>query len=155
MGECLRLQEEVWGMAAESQTQVEEDANSSGDVRQLAPSLSEVQLVEAFFDVEGRLQAALAAAGHPATAPQVKRVLSYATVHQLCNGYGAGVSKASSGLFGEPQRRDAQGPLKQSRLPTQPQCNTPEKQRNTLVARLQGIAIPCSSDAIQLALHQA
>ena len=109
IGECLRVQEEVWGMAAEPQAQVE-DSNSSGNVRQLAPSLSEVQLVEAFFDVEGRLQAALAAAGHPAPAPQVMRVLSYATVRQSCNGYGAGVSKASSGLFGEPQKRHAQGP---------------------------------------------
>ena len=86
-------------MAAESQAQLEEP-DSSGNVRQLAPSLSEVQLVEAFFDVEGRLEAALAAAGHPATAPQVVTALLYANARQLCNGHGAAVSGASSSSSG-------------------------------------------------------
>ena len=49
--------------------------SGSEDAGKLEPSLSDVQLVEAFFDVEGRLQAALAAATHPATAPQVASIL--------------------------------------------------------------------------------
>lgn len=56
-------------MAAEAQ-QSPVEADSNGHAHQLAPSLSDVQLVEAFFDLEGRLEAALAAAGHPAAAPQ-------------------------------------------------------------------------------------
>ncbi len=57
-------------MAAEAQdSPVQSD--SLDKAGQLAPSLSDVQLVEAFFDVEGRLENALAAAGHPAAAPQV------------------------------------------------------------------------------------
>lgn len=38
---------------------------------QLGPSVSEVHLVEAFFDVEQRLASAAAAAAHPAALPQV------------------------------------------------------------------------------------
>ena len=66
------VQEEVWSMAAEAQ-QSPVEADSNGHAHQLAPSLSDVQLVEAFFDLEGRLEAALAAAGHPAAAPQVMK----------------------------------------------------------------------------------
>ena len=46
-------------------------AGSYNEETGLEPSLSEVQLVEAFFDLEGRLEAALAAASHPAAAPEV------------------------------------------------------------------------------------
>ena len=49
--------------------------SGSEEAGKLEPSLSDVQLVEAFFDVEGRLEAALAAARHPATAPQVASIL--------------------------------------------------------------------------------
>ncbi len=45
--------------------------SGSEDAGKLEPSLSDVQLVEAFFEVEGRLEAALAAARHPAAEPQV------------------------------------------------------------------------------------
>lgn len=59
------FQEEVWSMAGEA------GGRSNEEAAQLAPSLSEVQLVEAFFDVEQRVGIAAAAAAHPAALPQV------------------------------------------------------------------------------------
>lgn len=47
------------------------EGGAAGQAAQLAPSLSEVHLVEAFFDVEQRLASAAAAAAHPAALPQV------------------------------------------------------------------------------------
>jgi len=73
-GTALCQQEEVWSMVAEPQEPFVE-FDSSGVAGKLEPSLSDVQLVEAFFDVEGRLAAALAAARHPAAAPQVAMIL--------------------------------------------------------------------------------
>lgn len=54
-------------MAGSSQA----EGRMNGEAAQLAPSLSEVQLVEAFSDVEQRLSIAAAAATHPAALPQV------------------------------------------------------------------------------------
>ncbi len=70
---ALCLQEEVWSMGAELQEAFLD--SGSEDAGKLEPSLSDVQLVEAFFDVEGRLEAALAAARHPASSPQVAIIL--------------------------------------------------------------------------------
>ena len=67
-GSCF--QEEVWNMAGQAEGNAAE-GRSNGGAEQLAPSLSEVQLVEAFFDVEQRLGKAAAAAAHPAALPQV------------------------------------------------------------------------------------
>lgn len=67
-GAAAAWQEEVWSMGAEPQEPFLD--SGSEEAGKLEPSLSDVQLVEAFFDVEGRLEAALAAARHPATAPQ-------------------------------------------------------------------------------------
>ena len=64
------FQEEVWSMAGQAGGNRAE-GRSNGEAAQLAPSLSEVQLVEAFFDVEQRLGIAAAAAAHPAALPQV------------------------------------------------------------------------------------
>ncbi|DBA67049.1 TPA: hypothetical protein ACH3X2_001381 [Trebouxia sp. C0005] len=67
-GAAAAWQEEVWSVAAEHPEAFLD--SGSEDAGKLEPSLSDVQLVEAFFDVEGRLEAALAAARHPAAAPQ-------------------------------------------------------------------------------------
>ena len=47
------------------------EGSRNGEAAPLAPSLSEVQLVEAFFDVEQRLGITAAAAADPAALPQV------------------------------------------------------------------------------------
>ena len=65
-----RVQEAVWSMAAEADSSGAE-ALGQGEAVPLASSLSDVQLVEAFFDAEQRLGSAAAAAAHPAAAPQV------------------------------------------------------------------------------------
>ena len=67
-GSCF--QEEVWSMAGQAAGSAGE-GRSNGEAAQLAPSLSEVHLVEAFFDVEQRLGIAAATAAHPAALPQV------------------------------------------------------------------------------------
>lgn len=84
MATGMCLQEEVWSMGAHA-------GGSQGEVRmnggaaQLAPSLSEVQLVEAFFDVEQQLSIAAAGAAHPAALPQVQ---AYAhALEPLLNSY--------------------------------------------------------------------
>ena len=69
-GSCF--QEEVWSMAGEAAGSADEGrSNGEAEAAQLAPSLSEVHLVEAFFHVEQRLGIAAAAAAHPAALPQV------------------------------------------------------------------------------------
>ena len=73
----LCFQEEVWSMAARAASS-QAEVTMNGGAAQLAPSLSEVQLVEAFFDVEQQLSIAAAGAAHPAALPQV---LAYAYAH--------------------------------------------------------------------------
>ena len=68
-------------MGAEPQEAFQD--SGSEDAGKLEPSLSDVQLVEAFFDVEGRLEAALAAARHPAAAPQVAIYTTWVTAWVL------------------------------------------------------------------------
>ena len=51
--------------------QISTALSSSKGEPALEPSLSDVQLVEAFFELEGQLEAALAAASHPAASPEV------------------------------------------------------------------------------------
>ena len=65
------LQAEVWSMAVEAQSS-ELDCTAPAEAGQLAPWLSDVQLVEAFFDVEQRLLQAAAAAAHPTPLSQVR-----------------------------------------------------------------------------------
>lgn len=64
-----------------------EEGGARGQAVQLAPSLSEVHLVEAFFAVEQRLAIAVAAAAHPAALPQVHthaHTCTYSAVHTDC-----------------------------------------------------------------------
>ena len=73
------MQEETLSAAAEVLQVSAAPGISQGEVA-LEPSLSDVQLVEAFFELEGRLEAALAAASHPAAPPEG----SIASLTQLC-----------------------------------------------------------------------
>ena len=81
-GSCF--QEEVWGMAAQGVGGSVGEGGARGQAAQLGPSLSEVQLVEAFFDVEQRLATAAAAAAHPAAHPQVH---THACMHPYTHGF--------------------------------------------------------------------
>lgn len=94
-GMCF--QEEVWSMGAQA-------GGSQGEVRmnggeaQLAPSLSEVQLVEAFFDVEQQLGIAAAGAAHPAALPQVRactHVLE-ALFNSYCSNYACQITQRTA-----------------------------------------------------------
>lgn len=64
-------QEEVWSMAAAELQDKQDLSDTPATNRQLA-SLSDVQLVEAFFALEGQLDAALTAASHPSFTPEVR-----------------------------------------------------------------------------------
>lgn len=78
-------------MAAKAESSTGE-ARMNGEAAQLAPSLSDVQLVEAFFDVEKRLGIAAAGAAHPAALPQVHArfetyVTAAMTVRMMLRGF--------------------------------------------------------------------
>ena len=104
-GSCF--QEEVWGMAAQGVGGSVGEGGPRGQAAQLGPSLSEVHLVEAFFDVEQRLASAAAAAAHPAALPQVhpcphtctrglqyRVLIAWCQAHLPCEGLGAAVTSA-------------------------------------------------------------
>lgn len=65
------LQEEVWSMAAAEAQDKQALSKSASSNRQLQASLSDVQMVEAFFELEGKLDTAVTAANHPSFTPEV------------------------------------------------------------------------------------
>lgn len=64
-------QEEVWSLATADTQDDQTLYNGASNDRQLPTSMSDVQMVEAFFDLERRLDTAVAEASHPSFTPEV------------------------------------------------------------------------------------